>query len=82
MKWIKKIKERGKIKQKMHHRFDIDDKTWEKIEPHLTGRRGQHTGIAKNNRKFINTVVWILRTGASWRDLLPWKIGDSASKIY
>ena len=25
------------MKQKMYHRFDTDDKTWEKMAPHLTG---------------------------------------------
>ena len=59
------------MKQKTYSRFDIDDKTWEKIAAHLTGQRGQHGGIAKDNRKFINAVVWILITGASWRDLPP-----------
>ena len=35
----------------------------------MTGQRGQHGGIAKGNRKFINLVVWILRTGTLWLDL-------------
>lgn len=26
-----------------------DDKTWAKIELHLMGQRGQHSGIAKDN---------------------------------
>ena len=35
----------------------------------MTGQRGQHCGIVKDNRKFINAVVWILRTLASWLGL-------------
>ncbi len=37
----------------------------------MTGQYGRHGGIAKDNRKFINAVVWILKTGFPWRDLLP-----------
>ena len=48
----------------MYHRFDMDDKIWEKVEPHLTGRHGQYAGIDKDNRKFINAVVLIPRTGS------------------
>ena len=36
-----KIKEGEKMQQKTYHKFDICDKTWEKIEPHLMGRRGK-----------------------------------------
>ena len=50
-------------------RHDISDKAWKKIEPHLPGQRGQWGGIAENNRRFINAVFWIFRTGAPWRDL-------------
>ena len=35
------------------------------------GQRGQHSEIAKDSKKFINAVVWILRTGASWQGLSP-----------
>ena len=54
-----------------YHRHDISDHTWELIEPHLPGRRGVWGGIAEDNRRFINAVFWILRTGAPWRDLPP-----------
>lgn len=57
--------------ENIQHRHDITDKAWEKISPMLPGQRGQWGGIAKDNRKFINGVFWILRTGAPWRDLPP-----------
>lgn len=60
-------KERGLA----HGRHDISDRAWGLMEPHLPGRRGQWGGIAEDNRRFINAVFWILRTGAPWRDLPP-----------
>ena len=33
-----KVKEGKKMKQKTYNRFDIDDKTWEKIVSHLMGQ--------------------------------------------
>ena len=59
----------------MLHRHDISDKLWAKIRKNLPGSEG-HTGRpAEDNRKFINAVFWILRTGAPWRDL-PSEYGD------
>lgn len=52
-------------------RHDISDRLWELIAPHLPGQKGMWGGIAKDNRKFINAVMWVLRTGAPWRDLPP-----------
>jgi transposase len=54
-----------------YHRHDISDQLWEKLKPHLKGRKGTWGGNAKDNRRFINAVFWILRTGAPWRDLPP-----------
>lgn len=58
-----------------YHRHDITDRMWELLEPHLLGRAGCHGGVARDNRRFINGVCWILRTGAPWRDL-PADYGD------
>jgi transposase len=52
-------------------RHDISDHAWAKLGPLLPGQKGQHGGIAKDNRQFINGVSWIIRTGAPWRDLPP-----------
>jgi transposase len=53
------------------NRHDISDEKWAFLAPRLPGRRGQWGGIAHDNRRFINAVFWILRTGAPWRDLPP-----------
>ena len=57
------------------HRHDISDEFWAKIEPQLPGRKGSWGRAAEDNRRFINAVFWILRTGAPWRDL-PAEYGD------
>ena len=54
-----------------HRRHDISDSVWKKLEPHLPGREGSWGGKAHDNRRFINAVFWIMRTGAPWRDLPP-----------
>ena len=51
------------------HRHDLTEEQWRILAPILPGQRGQWGGIAKDNRLFMNAVLWILRTGAPWRDL-------------
>ena len=58
-----------------YRRHDISDRVWELLEPHLPGRQGSSGRNARDNRQFINAVIWILRTGAPWRDLPP-EYGD------
>ena len=42
---------------------------WRQIEDFLPGRPG-HVGVtAKDNRSFVNGVLWVLRSGAQWKDL-------------
>src|SRR6478735_8475714 len=59
----------------MGHRYEISDADWDRIKPHLPGQRGQHGGVAENNRRFINAVLWVARTGAAWADL-PERLGN------
>ncbi len=59
----------------MLHRHDISDKLWEKIADELPESEGYTGRSAEDNRRFINAVFWILRTGAPWRDLPP-EFGD------
>ena len=59
----------------MLHRHEISDADYRRIEHLLPGCPGQHGGIARDNRQFINAVLWIARTGAAWRDL-PERLGN------
>lgn len=69
----RKIEEEDKMEG--YHRHDLSDEAWGRLEDKLPGRRGMWGGIAQDNRRFINGVFWILRTGAPWRDLPP-EYGD------
>jgi transposase len=51
-------------------RHEITDEHWERIEGFLPGRAGDPGVTAKDNRGFVNAVLWIAKTGAPWRDLL------------
>ena len=54
-----------------HPCYDISDRDWEIVAPYLPGSPGRVGRPAQDNRRFINAVFWILRTGAPWRDLPP-----------
>jgi transposase len=48
-------------------RFDLTDEEWAVIEPHFPKR---DRGPARvDDRKILNGIFYILRTGAPWRDL-------------
>ena len=59
----------------MGRRHAISDADWERVKDLLPGQPGQHGGIADDNRRFLDAVLWIARTGAPWRDL-PQRLGD------
>jgi transposase len=44
---------------------------WERMEPLLPGKASDPGATAKDNRLFLEAVLWIARTGAPWRDLPP-----------
>jgi transposase len=59
----------------MYHRHAIIDDQWDRIEVLLPGQDGQPGVTAKDNRLFLDAVLWIARTGAPWRDL-PERFGN------
>ena len=59
-------------------RHEISDNSWERIKHHFQERTPHTMGRpCKNNRKMLNGILWILGTGAPWRDLPerygPWQ---------
>jgi len=53
----------------MRRRYELTDQQYERIEPLLSGKPGDPGRNAEDNRRFINAVYWIARTGAPWADL-------------
>ena len=60
-------------------RYEVTDEEWERIKPYiLEEQTGSSRGRpSKDSRTMLNGIFWILRSGASWRDLPerygPWQ---------
>jgi len=52
-------------------RFVLTDAQWAKMEPLCMGKPGDPGRSGKDNRLFVEAVLWIVRTGSPWRDLPP-----------
>ena len=52
-------------------RFVITDRSWAIIEPLLPGSIRDRGRTAKDNRLFLEAVLWKVRVGSPWRDLPP-----------
>ena len=59
----------------MRPRHAISDDDWSRIEGLLPGRAGANGRPARDNRLFVDAVLWIGKTGAPWRDL-PERFGN------
>ena len=50
-------------------RFELTEEQFTKIAPMLPGKDKDPGRTAADNRRFVDAVLWVLRTGAPWRDL-------------
>ena len=50
-------------------RFVLTDAQWVKMEPLCLGKPSDPGRSGKDNRLFVEAVLWIARTGSPWRDL-------------
>lgn len=53
----------------------LTDTQWALMEPHCLGKKTDPGCSGKNNRLFLEAVLWKARTGSPWRDLPP-ELGD------
>ena len=59
----------------MTARYGLRDDQWARIEGLLPGRVGHVGGTARDNRLFVDAVLYRYRAGIPWRDL-PERFGD------
>jgi putative transposase len=53
----------------MASRYELSEAQWLRLKDILPGRV-EHVGrTAEDNRRFVNGVLWMLRSGARWSDL-------------
>lgn len=50
-------------------RFIVGDAVWNRLAPLLPGKASDRGVTARDNRLFLEAVLWRVRTGLPWRDL-------------
>jgi transposase len=50
-------------------RLVLSDRQWDRISGLIIGRVDQRGSTGRDNRMFVEGVLWIVRTGSPWRDL-------------
>jgi len=57
---------------------ELRDDQWERLKEYVPGGRKGKRGPRTDNRRFLNALLWMARSGARWRDL-PEELGDYAT---
>ena len=50
-------------------RLILCDQQWDRIAQHIIGNEHTRGSSGRDNRMFVEGVLWIVRTGSPWRDL-------------
>ena len=53
----------------MSKRYELTDEQWQAVEPLLPQRTAKTGRKPKDPRQMLNGIVWVLRSGAPWRDV-------------
>jgi transposase len=67
-------------------RGDLTDTQWQRIAPLLPKRISRRGRPSRDHRPMLNAMLWVLRTGAPWRDLPegygPWQTVYSRFRLW
>ncbi|HET9505362.1 MAG TPA: transposase [Hymenobacter sp.] len=58
-----------------HFEVELSDTQWQLIEPLTLGRPGLSGATGRDNRLFVNAVLYRTRSGIPWREL-PERFGN------
>jgi transposase len=50
-------------------RLVLNDEQWARMAPHIIGDERTRGSSGRDNRLFVEAVLWVVRTGSPWRDL-------------
>jgi transposase len=53
----------------IHHRGELTDAQWQRLQPLLPSLAPRVGRPSLDHRLVVNGILWILRTGAPWRDM-------------
>lgn len=53
----------------MVKRYELSNEQWRRIEGLIAGKKSDPGRTGRDNRLFVNAVLWVLRSGARWSDL-------------
>jgi putative transposase len=53
----------------MARRHELSDRQWERIKDRIPGKAGDPGRTGADNRRFLQAVVYVCRTGIPWADL-------------
>ncbi len=48
-------------------RLIVKDHQWERMAPHLPGKKSDPGRTGGDNRLFVEAVLWVARVGSPWR---------------
>lgn len=53
----------------MTKRYELKREQWARIKDQLPGKKSDPGRSGQDNERFVNAVLWVLRSGARWSDL-------------